>query len=296
MSYEDEQDEIDRNNADQDAHRYQVLAHEHETKAIAVSNDVITNAILQAAERGNVAVLEGLIRMRNAEKDRIAKLEFTKDFVKMKPHLPVVIKNHKNPHTKSNYAKLEDINKEIDPVLGRYNFATKHKIINQTETSVTVRVELLHSHGHSEYSDLTMPLDGAGTKGNSNKTDIQAISSTVSYLRRVALCALLNISTGDDIDGNRVEQEAKQPAPKPVQKPVEITSHDKMRLYAAFTGGTPEIQKAFFDKFKTKEGIEVSDVTADTFYTLVNIPDATFFHALKRLQDNQVQPINQPEE
>jgi len=292
MSYEDEQDEIDRNNADQDAHHYQVLAHEHETKAVAVSNNVITNAILQAAERGNVAVLEGLIRMRNAEKDRIAKLEFTKDFVKMKPHLPVVIKNHKNPHTKSNYAKLEDINKEIDPVLGRYNFATKHKIINQTETSVTVRVELLHSRGHSEYSDLTMPLDGAGTKGNSNKTDIQAISSTVSYLRRVALCALLNISTGDDIDGNKVNHEA----PKPVQKPVEITSHDKLKLYAAFTGATPEIQKAFFDKFKTKEGIEVSDVTADTFYKLITIPDTKFFTSLQKLQDNQVQPINQPEE
>lgn len=292
MSYEDEQDEIDRSNADQDAHHYQVLAHEHASKAVAASNDIITNAILQAAERGNVDVLEGLIRMRNAEKDRIAKLEFTKDFVKMKPHLPVVIKNHKNPHTKSNYAKLEDINKEIDPVLGKHNFATKHKIIAQTETSVTVRVELLHSHGHSEYSDLTMPLDGAGTKGNSNKTDIQAISSTVSYLRRVALCALLNISTGDDIDGNKVNHEAHNT----VQKPVEITSHDKMRLYAAFTGGTPEIQKAFFDKFNTKEGIEVSDVTADTFYKFINIPDATFFYALKRLQDNQVQPINQPEE
>lgn len=296
MSYENEQDEIDRNNADQEAHHYQVLAHEHESKAVAAGNDVITSAILQAAERGNVDVLEGLIRMRNAEKDRIARLEFTKDFVKMKPKLKTIIKSHENPHTKSTYAKLEDINKEIDPILGDHNFATRHKIINQTETSVTIRAELLHSHGHSEYSDLTMPLDNVGSKGASNKTNIQAISSTVSYLRRVALCALLNISTGDDIDGNRVEQEAKQPAPKPVQKPVEITSHDKLKLYAAFTGATPEIQKAFFDKFKTKEGIEVSDVTADTFYTSINIPDATFFYALKRLQDNQVQPIEQPEE
>lgn len=296
MSYENEQDEIDRNNADQEAHHYQVMAHEHESKAVAASNDVITNAILQAAERGNVDVLEGLIRMRNAEKDRIAKLEFTKDFVKMKPRLKPVIKKHSNNYTNSTYAKLEDINQEIDPILGEHNFATRHKIINQTETSVTIRAELLHSHGHSEYSDLTMPLDNVGSKGASNKTNIQAISSTVSYLRRVALCALLNISTGDDIDGNRVEQEAKQPASKPVQKPVEITSHDKLKLYAAFTGATPEIQKAFFDKFKTKEGIEVSDVTADTFYTSINIPDATFFYALKRLQDNQVQPIDQPEE
>lgn len=294
MSYEDEQKEIDRKNADQDAHHYQVLAHEHETKAIAASNDVITNAILQAAEKGNVNVLEGLIRMRNAEKDRIAKLEFTKDFVKMKPRLKPVIKKHSNNYTNSTYAKLEDINQEIDPILGEHNFATRHKIINQTETSVTIRAELLHSHGHSEYSDLTMPLDNVGSKGASNKTNIQAISSTVSYLRRVALCALLNISTGDDIDGNKVNHEAHNT----VQKPVEITSHDKMRLYAAFTGGTPEIQKAFFEAFKTKKdkGIEVSDVTADTFYKLITIPDTKFFTSLQKLQDNQVQPINQPEE
>lgn len=294
MSYEDEQKEIDRKNADQDAHHYQVLAHEHESKTIAASNDVITNAILQAAEKGNVNVLEGLIRMRNAEKDRIAKLEFTKDFVKMKPRLKPVIKKHSNNYTNSTYAKLEDINQEIDPILGEHNFATRHKIINQTETSVTIRAELLHSHGHSEYSDLTMPLDNVGSKGASNKTNIQAISSTVSYLRRVALCALLNISTGDDIDGNKVNHEAHNT----VQKPVEITSHDKMRLYAAFTGGTPEIQKAFFEAFKTKKdkGIEVSDVTADTFYKLITIPDTKFFTSLQKLQDNQVQPINQPEE
>ncbi|CAB4139869.1 Essential recombination function protein [uncultured Caudovirales phage] len=282
--------DTDQQNADQEAYHYQVLAHEHEVKTSG--NDIITTAILEAAHRGNSAVLKELIEMKNAERDRVAKLAFSKAFVEMKPNLPLVIKSHKNQHTNSSYAKLEDINAAVDPVLGKHNFATKHKIIAQTNTSVTVRVELLHSHGHSEYSDLTMPLDGVGTKGNSNKTDIQAISSTVSYLRRVALCALLNISTGDDIDGNKINHEA----PKPVQKPVEITSHDKLKLYAAFTGATPEIQKAFFDKFKTKEGIEVSDVTSDTFYTFINIPDATFFNALKKLQDNQVQPINQPEE
>jgi hypothetical protein len=287
--------DTDQQNADQEAHHYQVLAHEHEVKT--AGNDVITTAILEAAYRGNSAVLKELVDLKNAEQDRIAKLRFSKDFVAMKPDLPVVLKSHENPFTKSFYAKLENINAAVDPVLGRHGFATKHRIIDQTPTSVTVRVELLHRDGHSESSDLTMPLDNTGAKGGTNKTDIQAISSTISYLRRVALCALLNISTGDDIDGNKVKQEAKQSTPKQAApKPIEITPHHKLLLYSAFAAATEDAQKRFFDKFKAKEGLNIDDITADTFYTLVNIPDSKFFPVLSKLEANKAPTIENTEE
>ena len=42
-----------------------------------------------------------------------------------------------------------------------------------------------------------LPLDTSGSKNG-----VQAVGSTVSYGKRYAICALLNISTGDDTDGN----------------------------------------------------------------------------------------------
>lgn len=47
-----------------------------------------------------------------------------------------------------------------------------------------------------------MPLDNAGIQGTVNKTGPHATASSVTYAKRVAICALLNISTGDDKDGN----------------------------------------------------------------------------------------------
>lgn len=150
----------------------------------------------------DVAKLEKLIELQNSVLDREAKKEFARDFIKMKPRLPRVISLHKNTQTSSMYAKLEDINRIIDPILAEFNFATQHKIVAQTEKLVTVRVELWHVSGHIESTDLSMPLDDAGLAGKTNKTAVHAIASTIMYLRRVGECALLNISTGQDTDGN----------------------------------------------------------------------------------------------
>jgi hypothetical protein len=45
-------------------------------------------------------------------------------------------------------------------------------------------------------------LDDAGKDGTKNKTGIQAMGSTVSYLRRYLVCMIFNVSTDDDNDGN----------------------------------------------------------------------------------------------
>src|SRR4051794_37472566 len=102
-------------------------------------------------------------------------------------------------------AKLEDINQKIDPILAEFGFATSHKVVAQTEKQVAVSVELWHRAGHGESTTLSMPIDDCSSGGKVNKTQPHAISSTITYLRRVGECALLNISTGDDTDGNVVK-------------------------------------------------------------------------------------------
>lgn len=145
---------------------------------------------------------KSLVTLRNEEMTRRAKLAFDADFVVMKPHLPLVIRSHDNTQTKSKYAKQEDINQQIDPILAQYGFGTSAKVRSQTDTHVTMDLELKHRGGYTEIMPLTMPIDDKGPQGAVNKTILHGISSTITYIKRVGFCAMLNVSTGDDKDGN----------------------------------------------------------------------------------------------
>lgn len=178
----------------------------HENKPLAVSqpvNDFIAMMERLATNKDvDINKIQQIREMYNDELDRSAKREFAADFVLMRPHLPVVIRLKKNDQTKSKYAPLEDINKVIDPIIGQYGFATATNIIAQTDKDVTVEAILWHRSGHQESNILKLPIDDRGMAGTVNKTQPHAISSSITYCKRVALCALLNISTGDDKDGN----------------------------------------------------------------------------------------------
>lgn len=170
------------------------------------SNEVssVMNVIAEAAKDPtyDVAKLKELIALKNDMQDREAKIAFGRDYAPMKAELPLIVKNKRNDHTKSGYADLANINEVVDPILGKHGFATSTKIIEQTATHITARAELIHKAGHREEMTLTMPLD---TTGGGAKNGVQSIASTITYLKRVAKCALLDIAAGDDdTDGNTI--------------------------------------------------------------------------------------------
>ena len=150
----------------------------------------------------DVTKLEKMMDLHERTLDRNAKAAFAADYVQMKPRLPKVLRTKDNTQTKSKYAPLEDINQAVDPILEQYGFGTATKVLSQTADDVTVKAELWHRDGHIEETTITMPLDKAGIQGTVNKTGPHATASSVTYAKRVAICALLNISTGDDKDGN----------------------------------------------------------------------------------------------
>lgn len=160
----------------------------------------------------DVAKLEKMMDLHERMLDRQKAEAFAADYVRMKPHLPKVLRLKSNTQTQSKYAPLEDINEAVDKVLSDYGFGTSTKVTAQTEKSVTVEAILWHKEGHKESFPVTMPLDNVGAKGTVNKTDVHATASSITYAKRVAICGLLNISTGDDRDGNQpiafIEKEA----------------------------------------------------------------------------------------
>lgn len=161
----------------------------------------------------DIAKIQALVEMRNNELIRVeeqvlqdearyAKQEFLRDYVPMSSKLPLVVKEHYNKFTNSKYAKHENINEAIKPILAEHGFALSCDITEQTDTTVTVEVILMHKAGYEKSVKLTMPIDDTGAKGDKTKTGLQGRSSAITYAKRIAICTLLNISTGDDVDGN----------------------------------------------------------------------------------------------
>lgn len=177
------------------------------------ANNVL--AIIENAVNGgaDVTTMERLYSLYEKNLEREQKAVFAADYVRMKPELPLVLKKKTNTQTSSKYAPLEDVNQAVDHILAKYNFGTSTKIVKQDDHGVWIRAELWHASGHIEATEVYMPWDDKGMAGKVNKTMPHAISSSVSYGKRVSICALLNISTGDDKDGNK-DQRGKDKKPE----------------------------------------------------------------------------------
>jgi hypothetical protein len=204
----------------------QIAAADQKTSVMSMIERVASDPQFDVAKLEKLIALQTQILDRQAAQDaefraQEAKRLYDTDFVQMKPELPLVIKTHDNTQTDSRYAKIEDVNQQVDPILAKYGFGTSSKVTAQTDKDVTMLLEVRHRGGHAETMTLTMPLDDCGAKGAVNKTKLHAISSTITYIKRVGFCAMLNISTGDDKDGNTNK---KKGSPITVEEAADIDS------------------------------------------------------------------------
>jgi ERF superfamily protein len=109
-----------------------------------------------------------------------------------------------NTHTSSKYARLETIDLQCRPIYARNGFSLSFgSKFNEDKGELTVTCKCRHIGGHTEDYELSGGLDGAGAKGSSNKTPIQAVGSTITYLKRYLTCMIFNIQLiNEDNDGN----------------------------------------------------------------------------------------------
>jgi hypothetical protein len=104
------------------------------------------------------------------------------------------------------YAKWEDINDAIKPVLQRHGFSLRFVTGLADDGRVKV-TGILGGHGHREESVFILPHDSTGSKNA-----VQAIGSSTSYGKRYAACALLNITTrGEDDDASSFVDQDDRP-------------------------------------------------------------------------------------
>lgn len=158
-------------------------------------------AIIQVIERAamnpNVDIdkMERLLQMQERVIERNAKAAFNAAFARMQPDLPAIEKNGKSNN--GAYGLWEDIQGGIQPVLAKHGFALSFKT-KVEQDAITVTAILHHEEGHDDSTDLKLPTDKSGSKNA-----VQAVGSSVSYGKRYAACALLNIRVGgEDDDGS----------------------------------------------------------------------------------------------
>lgn len=140
--------------------------------------------------------LEKLLDMQERVMNKNSEREFNTALADMQNSIPTIPMKGK-AHNGIKYAKLEDIQKVIAPVLSEYGFS----VIFDTDTvdSIKVTAILAHRSGHSIKSSIQLPKDTSG-----NKNAVQSIGSSLAYGQRYALKSLLNLTIGEiyDDDGH----------------------------------------------------------------------------------------------
>lgn len=129
-----------------------------------------------------------------------AERAFNSAFSELQSKLPVITEHGKievNGQIRSEYARFEDINDVLKPLLAEHGFGLMFKVKADKETVTAIPI-LLHKDGYREVGE-PMQL-GADTSGSKNS--VQSMGSSTSYAKRYALIPFLNITTrGEDDDG-----------------------------------------------------------------------------------------------
>jgi len=137
----------------------------------------------------------------NAAKGRILKKLAAMKIVKNKPALYDIEEGRpqNGTHEAFKYAPLEEIDKHLRPLLAEEEMDLSYSDEPLQSGGLLIRGRLKHlPSGHYEDSFIPAPLDTTGSK-----SEVQAVGSTNSFLRRYITCNIFNIVVvGEDDDGN----------------------------------------------------------------------------------------------
>lgn len=127
-----------------------------------------------------------------------AKKEFYEAFAKFQSQVPPILKssevNMGAGRPRYNYASLYDIISKIQKPLGEANLSFRWEISNNNDI-IEVTCILSHSGGYELQTSIQ-----AGKDATPGKSNVQAIASTITYLKRYTLVSLLGIGTADPDD------------------------------------------------------------------------------------------------
>lgn len=207
MQNEESANQVDAGKPKSQAQKKKDSISKRHTGTVQLKSATPENFIAFALQSGrSIDEIQQLINFRNAELARLAKLEFNEAKAMFLKTVPRIIKNQDANFGETNsgkkgasyrYSDLDNLINTIKDAEATAGLSHDFKTTQDDKGNVQITCILSHVAGHSETDTLKAPPDKSG-----GKNDIQAMKSTVSYLRRAALESVLGLSQGgDDNDG-----------------------------------------------------------------------------------------------
>jgi len=164
------------------------------------------SVLQQAVERGaSVETLAKLLELQERWEANEAKKAFEVAFAAFKAEAPKLEKTREvgyegrngGSRTSYKFTPLDAIANTLGPILAKHGLSYNWRQ-ECSKDGISVTCVLRHTQGHS----IENGLGPAGADTSGSKNSIQAIGSTVSYLRRYTLLGVLGMATSDeDSDG-----------------------------------------------------------------------------------------------
>ncbi len=163
-------------------------------KDVAVVDPTPMQLISQVVENPDfdVAKLEKMMDLQERWEDRQAEKQFNEAVTQFQREVPSIARNKKGAHN-IKYAPLDEIMRTIQPVLTDHGLAIRFSTRWDTQGYITAVCTVSHEAGHSEESEITVPVDDKMTANSTQK-----MGSANSYAKRYALSNALNLAFAED--------------------------------------------------------------------------------------------------
>jgi len=163
----------------------------------------LVEMISQAVAKGaDLEKLSQLLTIKERWEANEAKKAYHKAMADFKKNPPKINKDQtvKYKDVKYNHASLDNAVGKITSELSKHGLSASW--IPQQNGSITITCRITHVLGHSEDASLSASADNTGSKNS-----IQAMGSTITYLERYTLLAILGLATSEqDGDGQQAPE------------------------------------------------------------------------------------------
>lgn len=164
--------------------------------------DIITAPItpmdlIAKAQQANASIesMQQLFDLQLRWEQNEARKAYNEAMSNFREYAPSIARTRKGHNIK--YAGLSESIEAIQPSLSKFGLSHQWKT-RQDGNLITVECTVTHRMGHSESTSLSAAPDTSGSKNA-----IQSIGSTVSYLERYTLYAILGLSSREMDDDGR---------------------------------------------------------------------------------------------
>ncbi len=151
----------------------------------------------------DVGVIERLLAVHERYEAGLARKAYNAAVSALRADLPVVVKTEtvdykaKGGRVTYDHENLANMVEDLGPPMAKHGLSFRWKTDQETTPGmIGVTCIVTHEAGHSEEATLWGPPDNTGSKNA-----IQANISTVSYLERHTLKAVVGLAAGNDDDG-----------------------------------------------------------------------------------------------